>query len=336
MNAGYVIHVGHYAPQKVIVAVPNKSGEPSTNVAEAYKTVGVHLLINRARVWARRVGSDGKPAVDARGEEQVLEVTDNRYRGRLEFLEWGTSKTGAQAIDIRYLPQSMSLDVEYQDNVQKIQVDKEGKDGSAFIELNAGENKFDVKTNELFISYLKVHPQNKGSRSKNTDPKIKGFTFYEITDEMIDKSSIKQDEAVFTAGGFVMGISSKSGYLKNLLEIFLSKEIDFGDTNMLSVETDIYKALINFTKTSPGDFAFHVNDYKKSISDCFEKAKSYNALDVTKAGFIAMVIDNKRDVVFEDAVGKGDEMLDWVLENFLAPAVYERTKHLKMLCEKLK
>lgn len=335
MANGYVIQVGHYAPQKVIVSVPNKDGNPSADVAEVYKTVGAHLLINRARVWARRVQNNGKPILDSEGEEQVLELTDSRYRGKLEFLEWGDVKTGAQAIDIRYIPQSQSLDVSFQDIIQKIQLDAEGKDGSAFIELRAGENKFDYKTQALFIEYLKVHPQNRSSVCKNPDPKIKGYTYHDVNDENTDKSGVQKIESELTAGNFVMGISNKVGSLKNLLEVLISKGVDFGDTSVLSTDLSIYTALLNFARSRAGDFGFYVNDFKKDISNLFEKAKTYNALDLTKNGFIAMLVNSKKEIVFDDANGKGDEMINWVMDNFLEQSVYERIKHLKALCDKL-
>lgn len=335
MKAGYVIHVGHYAPQKAIISVPNKEGNPSVDVAEVYKTVGAHLLINRARVYARRVLTDGKPATDAKGDEQVLEVTDTRYRGKLEFLPWGSTKVGAQAIDLRYLAQSASLDVEYQDNIQKIKVDAEGKDGSAFLELEAGQNKFNYDTQALLIQFYQVHPQNRDSKSKNPDPKIKGFTYYEMTDALADTTSIAQSESRITAGNFVLGLSTKPESMRNLMDLFLNSKVEFGETNLLSIDKDIYKALLNLSEQKPGDFGKLINDFKKEISDNFEKAKAYKALDLTKAGTIGLIVGSKKEVIFENAEGKDDEMIDWVLENFLDAKVYNGVKKLKELCEKL-
>ena len=337
MKNGYVIQVGHYAKQKVIVAVPDKvTGNPTGDVIEAYGGVGVHNLINRGRVWARRVLDSGKLPVDAQTKQEITcEVTNKDYHGKLEFLEWGKAALGAQAIEIRYLPQSQSLDVDFQDNIQKIKLDPEGKDGSAFIELASGENKYDTNKDALFISYLQVHPQNKDSKSKNPNPNIKGFMFFEVTDELTDTAAIKQSEAKITAGTFVVGLSTKQGQLKNLLEIFLNKNVDFGETNLLSNDVDIYKALLKFAEDRPGDFGFFINEYKKELSDSFEKAKSYNALDLTKNGFIAMLVDNKPVIIYEGVEGKNNDMLDYVMANFLDNVIYERTKHLKVMCEKL-
>lgn len=336
MSSGYVIQVGHYAPQKVIIAVPVKgTGEPSPDYREAWNGGGTHNIINRARVWGRRVLDDGK-LQKINGEESVVEVTTKDYHGKLEFLKWGDPKLGAQAIDIRYLPQSMSLDVQYQDNIQKITIDPEGKDNNTFIELSAGENKFDYKTQALFIQMLQVHPQNRDSKSKNDNPNIKGYSFVEVTDETSDGESIKQQEAQLTAGSFVMSISQKAGAVKNLLDVFLKQKVEFGDVNDLSLEKDKYNALLKFAREKSGDFGFFINEYKKKISDAFVKAKNYNALDLTKIGVIGLIVDNKKEILIEGVEGKEEEMLDWVLANFLDEKVYERTQHLFSQCSKLK
>lgn len=335
MSSGYVIQVGHYAPQEVIISVPNKDGNPSIDVAKSLKTVGAHLLINRARVWGRRVLDSGKLAT-ADGKEIVVEVTNTSYHGKIEFLKWGEAVLGAQAMDIRYLPQSMSLDVEYQDNIQKIKLDPSGKDDSGFIELTAGQNKFNTKTEVLKIQFLKVHPQNKNSESKNPDPKIKGYTYYEVTEASADTASIEKSESKIEAGILVKGLSNKIGSLRNLMELFIDGGVDFGETNLLSNDKDVYKALLIFADQKPEDFVFYTNEFKKVVSDNFEKAKSFKALDLTKAGVIGMLVDNKPQIVFDNVEGKDVEMLSWVLEHYLDESVYEKIKHLKVLCGNLK
>lgn len=333
--SGYVIQVGNHAPAPVIISTPNKNGDPSPSAIEGYGQVGAYFLINRAIVWARRVLTDGKPLKDEKQEEQVLEVTDTKYKGKLEFLKWGEPKVGAQAIEIRYLDRSLSLDYDYQRNVQKIEVDPEGKDGSGIFELQAGENKFDYTTEALKIDYLKVHPQNRDSKSKNPDPRIKGYQFHEVTDNMVDQTGIKVAESKIEAGYFVKTVSTKPEQLKNLFDIFTERNVDFGLVNKLSNPNDIYKSLLVFADQKPSDFDYYVGDFKKKISDAFVKANSYKVLDLTKNGVIAFLDNNKPQIIYESVEGKGDAMLDWVMQNFLDAAVYERTKHLFSLCEKL-
>lgn len=332
MAEGYVIHVGQHAPEKVVIAYPDKNGNPKGDAFETFKQVGSYLIINRARVWARRVGTDGKLPV--KGEvEEVLEVTDTRYKGNLEFLKWGENKVGAQAIEVRLLPISATLDYEYQRSVQKIEVRVE--EDQAQIELDPGENKFDPKIEALKIQFLKVHPQNRDSISKNPDPNIKGYTYYEVSDEQVDKAFVKNKEAALVAGSFVAALSSKPQSLRNLLEIFKGYGVEFGGVNNLSNPTDIYAALLKFADV-PGEFGSQINRYKSELYEQFEYAKSFKALDLTKDGFIALMVDNKKEIIWEKAEGKGDKMIEWVLENFADEYVYQQSQHFKSRCSKLK
>lgn len=337
MAQGYVIHVGLHAPEKVIVAQADKDGKPKGDSFETYKSVGSYLLMNRARVWCRRVGTDGKlPKNKDTQAEEVLEVNDTRYRGNLEFLKWQDLKLGAQAIEIRYLSISQSLDFDYQRSIQKIEVSVE-QDWEQ-IELKPGENKFDPDKEALKIQLLKVHPQNRDSVSKNPNPIIKGYTYYEVSDEQVDKTFVRNKEASLVAGRFVAELSTHPQRLKNLLEIFKGYDADIellNGVNHLSNDTDVYTALLKFADI-PGTFGQLINRYKQDLQEKFELAKSYKALDLTKNGFIAMVVDNKKDIVWENADGKGDGMIEWVMENFLKEDVYERTQHFKALCSTLK
>lgn len=331
---GFVIHVGQYAPQKVIIGFPGKDGLPQGETFETYKQVGVHQLINRTRVWARRVQSDGTlPKVASTNEEQPLEVTDQRYRGRLEFLKWGENKTGAQAIEIRYLPQSSSLDYEFQKNVQKIETIVE--DGTDYIDLSPGENKFDPKTQALLIEMLKVHAQNRDSVSKNPDPRIKGYMYFVVTDENVDKVYVSKKEQSLDAGILIKQWSAKDGQLLNLLEIFTGYKVDFGDVNHLSVPTDVYRALLTYSEVNPQDLLANIHRYKEELLKDFEFAKSFNALDTTKDGFIGLMINGKPNIIWQDLEGKGNKMIDYVVDNFADNKIYEATKNFKSLLTKL-
>lgn len=331
MAKGYVIQVGHYNPQEAIVAYPDDRGRPKEDtIIKVQKTIGKVLIMNRARVYARRVDENLKMVQEA-GKDIVLEVTDKRYRGFLEFLDWGSDKLGAQAIDVMFLTNSQSLDYEYQRTIQKL----EPRNEDIQIELAPGENKFDYKTEALKIQLFKVHPQNRDSKSKNQDPSIKGFTYYEVTDEQTDKSYTKAKEASITAGAFVKEISTKPVQMRNLFEIFKGYGVEFGSVNHLSNDTEIYSALLKLTD-QPGDFGANVNRYKQDLLDKFDLAKSYKALDLTKDGFIALTVDQKAVIAFEGAKGKGEKMIDWVLDNFLDDYVYSQSQYFKSLCAKLK
>lgn len=335
MSNGFVIMVGNERPAKVMVGHVKKDGTPkeAENI-ERYISVGKHLLINGSRVWARRV-INGKMLINDKAEESVVEFNDPKYKGEIEFLDWkkDQAKVGAQAIHIRYMVGSSSLDAEYQDNIQKIKIDPQR--GLAQIELEAGENKFDYKQQALLIQFLKVHSQNRDSKSKNPDPEIKGYSYYELTDDLVDKTTTKKIETRLDAGIVVKEFSSKPQQLKNLFEI-LGRRPEFGDTDHLSNDQTIYTTLLRYTETNADDFNFLIKEYKKDLSDKFEYAKSFNALDLTKNGSIVLTVSGKKEIVWDNAEGKGDEMLDWVMENYADAGVYEKTKHFKSLVSKIK
>lgn len=332
-KAGYVIQVGHESPQEVIVSIPNKDGNPGVNQTKVFNEVGLHMIINRCRVWCRRVMNDGKLPKDDAGNEMALEFRDVRYKGKLEFLDWGNDKTGAQAIEIRYLSQSTSLDVDYQDFVQNIKLDYEGKDGHTTLEFRSGRNEFDFKKDALLIQMLQVHSQNMNSKSKNPNPAIKGYVFKEVSEDMSDSSLIKHFESELDAGNFVKGISENPQSLRNLFEILLGYGVGFGEITLLSNDIDIYKSLVAYTKAASIDFNSNIERYKKELNDLFLKAEAFKAFDLTKTGTIAILVDNKSEILYEKAEGKERAMLNWVLENFLVPDVFEKSKRLKLICD---
>lgn len=330
MKTGYVINVGVHGPQKAIVGEVTKDGYPKGNTTEVFIQVGTHGLINRARVWCRRVYPGGKlPVVD--GTENQIEVIDPKYKGDLEFLKWGDNKTGAQAIEIRYLPHSSSLDYQYQDVVQKIQVRVE--EGFDQIDLTPGQNKFDPVSQKNLVQMLKVHPQNRDSVSKNPDPKIKGHQFYEVSDDDADRQFVKHTEAAVVSQSFVINLSEHPQRLRNLFAILSGMNANFGDVNHLSNPTDIYASILKLAQTDPGGFGTMVNTYKKSLQDLFAKAESLKALDLSKDGFIAFEFAGKTTIIWDKVEAKGKKMPDWVIEHFLDEEVYDRTQHFKSLCD---
>lgn len=325
----YVIVVGRERPAEAIVSHAKKDGTPKgEDQLKRYISVGKHMMVNPTSVWGRRV-IDGKPTKD----DKAVELNTVGYNGEIEFLEYGDPK--GYLLTIRYLKQSRSLDIEYQDNIQKLKVDTiKGEDGSAMITFDAGENKYDEKKDALFVQYLKVHGQNRDSVSKNPNPAIYGFTFFEVTDDNVKTVSIEKGEKSVSAGFVVMEASKKPGNLKVLLDIVGEREELVGLDN-LSKDKQIYDGLLRFALTNPNDFDSLVNNWKKKFSDAVEKAKSYKALDLTKDGHIALIVDNKPNLMFSDAKGKGDKMIDWVLENYYDSEIYKKATGFISITEKL-
>lgn len=327
MSGGYIIQVGNESPAEAIVATPNKkTGEPMGPQMKTYKRVGAHVLINRARVWGRRfMTKDGKKVTTD------IEFNTVGYRGDIEFLDWGSE--GGYAIEIRYLPQSRSLDYEYQANIQKIVINAD--QGGAELILQAGQNKFDSKKQEVLVTFLKVYPQNRDSPSKNPDPTIKGFVYYEVTDEHVDKSSIKRIETSIAASKLVNDLSNKPDQIRNLFKVIGQRD-EFGTTSLLSGDLQIYKVLLEYANGNAVDFFYIISEYKRGVSDAFSKAKSYNALDLTKDGHIALEVNGKKNLILSDIKAKGDGMIEWMLDNYYEEEVFKATQMLKELVSKIK
>lgn len=328
---GYVIQVGAHSPQKVLVGhLDPKTGQPTGDVFETFKQVGTFNIINSARVWARRVMADGTLPGDS-----PLEVNNVKYTGRLEFLRWGDQKPGAQAIQVRFLPMSSSLDFAYQQTIQKI--DTKVEDGHDYIYLTPGENKFDEDKDKNLVQMLKVHPQNRESVSKNPDPQIKGYTYYEVTEQNSDRSFVEKKEKELDAGLFIKGLSSDEKSLKNLLAVLIGYGVDFGEVNLLSNPTAIYTALLGKANVDPDTVLKNIDRYKADLLDLFEKAKSFKALDLTKDGHIGCADSKgKQNAVFTGLEAKGKEMVDYVINNFVRDDIFTQTKFFKSLCDELK
>lgn len=327
MSAGYEIQVGNESPAEAIIATPNKkTGEPVGPQMKTFIRVGNHLLINRARIWGRRV-IGGKP----KGDGSDIEFNTVGYKGEIEFLEWGTQ--GGYAIDIRYLPQSRSLDFEYQQNVQKIVINPEQE--GVHIILKAGKNKFDTSKDDVKVQFLKVYPQNRDSKSKNPDPAIKGWGYYEVTDEHVDVRSIEAIETSMEASGFVKNLSGTPQKIRNLFTILGQRE-EFGSTDKLSGDLEIYKTLLQYANQNAKDFFYLISEYKRQVRDDFEKAKSFNALDLTKDGHIALEVNNKKHLILSDIKAKGEDMVEWVIANFYEEEVFKATQIFKESVSKLK
>lgn len=329
---GYIIHVGTENTPPVIIAHPDKeTGRPKEEgeVAEQIVRVGTHQLMNRARVWGRRIIRNGSTLKTQAEDGSEIQFSSKDYKGEVEFLTWQAD--GGFAIEIRYLPTSNSLDFEYQDQVQKIKVDP--NKGFTHIDLKTGQNQFDYKKQALLIQFWKVHPQNRDSVSKNPDPEIKGYKFFEVTDKHVDQTIIRRIESGAEAVTLLKEISNKPGTMKTLFKV-LGKKI--GGVSELSLDLEIYKGLMEYVSANAEEFFQLVNSYKMGVQDAFERAKSEKALDLTKHGHIAFLQDGKPQIITSAAEGKGNEMVSWMVDNYYDEEVYKATQILKELVSKLK
>lgn len=329
---GFIIHIGNENVPKVIVAHPDKeTGRPmdGDDTMERFPRVGSHQILNRARVWGRRVITKGAAKKTKLADGSEIQFNSREFTGEIEFLEWGDEE--GFAIEARYLPTSNSLDFEYQDQVQKIRVDP--NKGFTFIELKTGQNLFDYKKQALLIKFLKIHPQNRDSKSKNPDPEIKNFGYFEVTDDHVDQTVIKRIETGAEAVMVLKEISNKPGAMKTLFKV-LGKKLD--GISELSLELEIYKALMEYVAANATEFFKLVDAYKMGVQDAFDRAQSEKALDLTKNGHIGFISDGKAQPIFSELKEKGEEMIHWVISNYYDEEVYKGTQILKELVSKLK
>lgn len=331
---GYVIMAGQATATKVLIGRPNADGRPGPDAMEAFRNVGGIFVMARSRVWARRVYPGGKIG-DIGGVEVPVEVNDPKYKGTLEFLKWGDSAVGAQLMEIRYLPMSNNLDYEFQTVIQKTP-NPTPEQGLDHIQLTPGENKFSYEKDALKIKFLEVTHDNRDSISKNPDPMLKGYMFFELRDESKDKSFINQAEAAHSSQGVVIQMSNKPEELRNLFEVFAGFGVDFGEVNNLSLSSDIYTALLKYASYYPKDFDGQIAVFKKNLQDKFDYASSFKALDTEKEGIIGLIVAGKPTPVFTGIPEKGKKMIEWVIENFVTNNVYPQIKTFFGLCDKLK
>lgn len=334
----YVIVVGRERPAEALVSQVKKDGTPvGEDQMKRFIPVGTHMMINQTAVWGRRV-IDGKAEKDGK----AVELNTVGYNGELEFLPYGDPK--GYLITTRFLKQSRSLDVDYQNQIQKLKVDweKGSNDQSAkltfeaaMLIFNAGENKYDDKKDSLLIQHLKTHGQNRDSVYKNPAPEIMGFTFYEVTDDNVKTASIDKNEKSINVGVIVMEASNNPNDLQVLLEM-VGVRPELEGIDKLSKPKQVYDALLRFAVSNPNDFKSLIDNWKKKFSDAVEKSKSYKALDLTKDGHIALIVDNKPNLIFSDAEGKGDKMIDWVLANCFKSEIYKKATGFISITEKLK
>lgn len=327
MSGGYVIQVGNERPAEAIIATPNKkTGEPQGAQMKTYIRVGSHLVLNQCRVWGRRVmKKDGKIVTSD------IEFNTPGYKGDIEFMNWGAD--GGYAIEVRYLDQSRSLDFEYQTNIQKIVINPEQQ--GAHIILSAGQNKFDHNTSGLKIKFLGVHPQNRDSKSKNPDPAIKGYVYYEVTDAHVDRKSVEAIETSLVAGNFVKEISVKPQQIRNLFQAIGPRD-EFNGVDLLSSDAQLYKTLLEYANYNSVDFFYLIGQYKARVSDAFKLANSYRALDLTKDGHIVLEVNGKKEMIMSGLKGKGEEMAQWMVDNYYEEEVFKATQIFLELVLKLK
>lgn len=281
---------------------------------------------NGAKIWAARV-IKGEIPKDKEGNLIRVEVTDPNYKGELKGLKWG--EEGGSIISVRYIKGYPSLDVLYQEKVLNFKIDETVESSSEvyMITLPNGDNDIDVSIDPLLVQHLSWHPYNMSSVSK--DPQFFTSMFFEKTFEQEESITSKILDSKFDAGVIVRKAGENMGRCKNLFSIVKSI------TDEQPEDERLYAYLKMIADAKPDQFIKAVNDYKVSVSNTFEKLKSYDAIDLTKDGTI-VAGDKKKEIIATDLPAKGKAMFEYLLENFTDPVVFDATFKLIQITDKIK
>lgn len=293
-------------------------GEPK----EVSIQVGAYGIPNGTEAWGIRLVKGKRP-------DHIINVEDENYSGEIEFVKWGSHPNIATPIRCRYVPGYRTIDKDYQDLRLKVTIPEDSA-YAALITLSHGPNEFDEQRDYALVQMLKVHHHNEHSVFCN--PEAEGWMFKEIVQEEMDKEETKEIDSKFDCILLVNKASSKPDSIRALFDIV--KGIETKEVNKDDIQ-DIYTTLKLFADQKPQIFSNRVQQYKRKVSDVFSKLESYNAIDLTKDGFIA-VGQTKKEPILHDIPAKGKDMVSWAFDNFLEPEVYEGIQKIEKIADKLK
>lgn len=329
MGEKYTIIAGPVSrPETVEVGVLEKgSGQTVISGATAkamHKRADIGFP-NYTEAWGVRVISDSKIP------DERIDVSDTRYKGQIKPLKWGDPK--GYLIPCRYLRGYNTLDQQYQDIILKvkdtIREDTEASADAFFLRVQSGDNVYDPETDPYLVLMLRIHCMNENSVSKS--PEAQNFMYREATEGQKAEKETKVFTAKFEALKVVNEAAQDNSLqrLKNLYQI-VSSIVD-----QEVKDNDLYRYLSILADTKPDAFLGQINEWKKNVSNTFEKLKSYSAIDLEKDGHI-VAGQTKKELVGEDVPGKKEAMLDWVLVNYTDAKAFEITFKLKQIADKLK
>src|SRR5688572_14569540 len=110
----FTVIAGRKEPATELQGTLNKrTGMPDMNAQKVSVTTKAVLILNYSRVWGQRVYEGENPK-----GKKVSSINDPNYKGKIKFLPFGDSN--GEMIETRWLPNSSSLDKQYQTNVQKL------------------------------------------------------------------------------------------------------------------------------------------------------------------------------------------------------------------------
>lgn len=311
MEKYFTIIAGRKEPAKVLQGTLNKTtGLPDPNAQKVAVVVGQILIPNYSRVWAKRIISNPPAGVK---KNDYISVSHKDYRGEIEFLEYG--EPGGEEIDIRFLPNSGSLDKLYQDTVQKLLVQQE----DAVIMLMQGVNNFDPKTQSMKIQMLKHHGLNRDNKSRN--PLNIDWDFFEYNSASHRADKVKALEVQALANEYVINAKNDNKKLQILAEIF---RID-----TMTQNEDIVDMLADKAKDNPALFIKTITDYQHAMTILLSDGVKDGMIKITKEGRLSVVTENGEERIIDGIEGEGRDKIAWLVSKALVdPSIFASLKEV--------
>lgn len=312
----YTVIAGNHKPQKQLQGFLKKSdGQPAPNAQEVYIAVGVIQVPNYSSVWARRVISNPTPEQELKMKNGSLSITDNEYKGELEFLPYGDER--GESVEIRYLPNSSSLDKQYQDTILKLKP----RDEDAFIDLGQGTNDFNYDTHGTLIKFLKVHGRNNDSPSRNPD--IESFDFVEFSPKKVAFKEREKIVVLNTALNLVLNTEGNDDAIATLANIT--------GYDWKRQPEELFVEMLEDARNEPAKFVGKYQEVKKGILTLLQNSVDIKLLDITQDGVMSFYEKEKKQVLLSDIPSsyKNKGMFSYVIENILDPEVYKAVGRLK-------
>jgi hypothetical protein len=263
-------------------------GKPKGDVRDGHIEVGEIAVPNYSVVWAN----------------QVKDKKTGLITGDLDFYEWGDPR-GYQ-VEIRYLKNCRSLDMEFQRDIKKLK----GRDEDAEIPLFVGLNDYDPIKDAFLVEMVKYHYQNGSNKSRNPQAKI-AFETYDA--DKITKKQVTDMERRQAAERIVLAARENNEALEVLAVLF--------DIDPRKQPDILFRELVAFTESYEH---FHkVIDYKRErYEEIALKAKELELIDVEPDNAIWVYKNGGREMLIGDIEHGADDKLSYVLLNYYKPEFF--------------
>lgn len=303
----YTIQVGGPVPADVLYGFLNKDTmQPDLEVNTVIGKIqlGGVSMPNYSKVWGAR------------------ELKDGKATGKLIFLKWGSSNApkgyeNPSVIEVRYLPNSNSLDKQYQDLVQKIKIQDEDTE----IHLILGINKFDYKDKGMLIEMLKIHTFNADSPCRDPNNTNVQYLEYNPSDRIKSKSrSINTrrlaEEYVMNCEGAEEGTFDEK-LLANLAHVF---ELNAQDTNEI-----LYNTLLDKASENPEHFILVLQTKRDTAKRELILAQEHGFVDFETEGEINLRDGSKKINLVKEMGTEltAEDKINLLVQNFTLPEYYE-------------